>query len=675
MKTKKYKQLYMTTALFIIVTLVISPFSSFSQESGSFTSHTYGYRTYKLYVPSGYQSGIAVPLMVMMHGGTQDPDQFATGTRMNELAEENNFIVLYPDQPTSINSGKYWSWYKSEHQSRGSEEPEVIVGMTNQVKSNYTIDDSKVFIQGLSAGAAMSVVMGVTYPDVFKGIGVHSGLEYKAAEDQTSAYLAMFTTGGPDPVEQGRVAYQEMGSYATVVPTIVFHGTSDSTVIPKNGHNVLTQWATTNDLADDGSENGTIDDTADVTEQGQVSGGRSYTEYTYNSDEGNLVMKKVIVDGMGHAWSGGDSAGSYTDSSGPNATQMSWDFFMETSCLNEDTTAPTTTVSPAGGTYENSVTVTLSVNESAATYYTTDGTTPTTSSEQYTNPLQFTEDTTLKFFSVDIAENEEAVKTETYTIEHVQDTTSPVTTANPVGGTYENSVTVTLSVNESAATYYTTDGTTSTTSSEQYTSPLQFTEDTTLKFFSVDTAGNEEAVKAEIYTIEVAQDEVFKSIGSEDGYVGMYTADGLSSSISKVGDKGMFNANTYKTILSFDTSALSGKTVSGAKLRIYRKSISGDVTGIKVDIKSGTFEADTLESFDYSSGASAVNIATLAVPSSDDDFTEVDIPASALQYINTSGKTQIRLSGDTAVDFTADTLELYGGEDVGFEPQLIVIAN
>jgi poly(3-hydroxybutyrate) depolymerase len=134
--------------------------------------------------------------------------------------------------------------------------------------------------------------------------------------------------GGPNPTQQGTLAYQAMGSAKRVVPVILFHGTSDYTVYPVNGHQVISQWAQTNDLAADGSDNQNIDDTADVTTKGQVTNGRTYTEYLYRDTTGQTILSKVIVDGMGHAWSGGSTAGSYTDPKGPKASQMMWQFFI-----------------------------------------------------------------------------------------------------------------------------------------------------------------------------------------------------------------------------------------------------------------------------------------------------------------------------------------------------------
>jgi len=602
MFTRQKRASNQTITVFILVAFILSLsitlYAPEAQAAGSFTSATApDGRVYKIYVPSGYQAGTAVPLVLMLPGCTQDPDQFATGTEMNTYAEQYNFIVAYPDQPTTANPNKCWNWFEPAHQARGSGEPKSLVGVVNHIKSRYSIDSNRVYVAGLSSGGAMAVILGATYPDVFAAIGVGSGLEYKAATSMVEAFIAM-SNGGPDPVAQGNAAYNAMGSYKRVVPVIVFHGTADYTVATVNGHQVLSQWAQTNDRASDGSDNNNIDDVADETINGQVPGGRSYTRYVYkDSTTGQIVMEKYIVNSMGHAWSGGSSQGSYTDPSGPKASLLMWEFFMN---------------HPMGGGGGD-------------------------------------------------------------------DTTPPVTTASPGGGTYSGSVTVTLTVNEAATTYYTTDGSTPTTSSLVYSGPITISSSTTLKFFSVDTAGNAETVKTEVYTITPpgsGTEETFVSIAAEDGYAGALVADGYSTTVHKIGDKGMFNGDTYRTILSFDTSSLPDSAViKEAKLRIYRKSLSGTVSSIKADIVKGYFgTASTLAQADYNAAISTgqADAFTLSVPAANNGYTEVALPGSVLQYINKTGKTQFRLKGVTNIDFTSDVLEIYGGEDANYYPRLVV---
>ncbi|MFE0624703.1 PHB depolymerase family esterase [Priestia aryabhattai] len=566
-----------------------------SSAAGSFTSKTYNGRTYKLYVPSSYQGGAALPLVVMLHGCTQDPDQFAAGTQMNALAETEKFLVLYPEQPSSANSNKCWNWFDTAHQSRGSGEPALIAGMVNQIKSSYSIDADQVFVGGLSAGAAMSVIMGATYPDIFAAISVGAGLEYKAATSVTGAYTAM-SSGGPNPIQQGDLAYSAMGEHKRVVPVILFHGTADYTVAPINAHQILSQWAQTNDRASDGLDNNNIDDTADQTLPGTVSGGRSYTQYIYKDTAGKTVMEKYMIEGMGHAWPGGSTSGSYTDPKGPNATTLSWNFFKS---------HPKNSDAPNPG-----------------------------------------------------------------------DISPPVTAASPAGGTYGSSVSVTLSTNEPATTYYTLDGSTPTVNSLKYSEPISINSSKTIKFFSVDAAGNQEGVKTEVYQISGTSEKssVFSSLAAEDGFIGNLSADGMSSSIHKIGDKGMYNTDTYRTILSFDTSSLPDDAIiTDVSLKIYRKSSTGNISSLKGDIKTGVFgTSSALEQIDYQASPSISAAFQMSVPSLDNGYTTIQLPSSLLGYMNRNGKTQFRLSSSGSVDFLSDVVEIYGGDNPAYAPTLTV---
>jgi poly(hydroxyalkanoate) depolymerase family esterase len=304
----------------IAVALVL--FASVAHAAGQFLDGTSGPRNYKLYVPGGYH-GSPTPLVLMLHGCTQDPTQFSTGTQMNNVAEANGFLVLYPDQPTSIQSLKCWQWFDAANQKRGVGEPAALVAMLDQIASMYKVDTAHVYVAGISAGAAMAVVMGATYPDRFAAIGVASGVEYAATTQGVSGSASVQSSGGPDPAMQGHAAFTAMGAVARSVPVIVFHGTADMIVAPVNGDQVVAQWNTTDGLA--GAQLGASPDT---TNMGTAPGGRTYTTTTWkDARTGTTTITKVVVDGMGHAWSGGNSAGSYTDPMGPDASTMAWMFF------------------------------------------------------------------------------------------------------------------------------------------------------------------------------------------------------------------------------------------------------------------------------------------------------------------------------------------------------------
>lgn len=294
--------------------------------SGTYTSEE-GARNYKLYIPSGYH-GQSVPLYVMLHGCTQNPDDFAAGTEMNLWAESQTFLVLYPEQNSTANANLCWNWFEPAHQKRGAGEPAIIAGMTAEIMSAYNVNKNQVHVAGMSAGGAMAVIMGATYPDTYASIGVSAGLEYRAAYDLLSAVSAQ-ELGGPNPDDQGGLAYLASGSAARIVPTIVFHGANDLTVAVVNGHQVLSQWAQTNDYADDGLDNNTIQDQASEVIFAAVPDGYTYTRSIYKNSKGHVLMEKWIVDTMTHRWSGGSPNGSYTDPKGPSATAEMVRFFTD----------------------------------------------------------------------------------------------------------------------------------------------------------------------------------------------------------------------------------------------------------------------------------------------------------------------------------------------------------
>jgi poly(hydroxyalkanoate) depolymerase family esterase len=284
--------------------------------SGSFTNRA-GTRAYKLYVPSG-ADGRALPLLVMLHGCTQSADDLAAGTRMNELAESGSFFVVYPEQSANANGQRCWNWFKADDQRRDRGEPSIIAGITRQIATTQPVDLERIYVAGMSAGGAMAVIMGATFPDLYAAVGVHSGLAYGAAHDMPSAFMAM-KQGAPDPAQGKTRAAQDARAvdFTRTVPTIVFHGDRDGTVHPRNGEQVLHQWA-----GEAGAGRATV-------RQGQVSGGRAYTRSVYQGAEGRPVAERWVVHGAGHAWSGGSPRGSYTDPHGPDASAEMVRFFLE----------------------------------------------------------------------------------------------------------------------------------------------------------------------------------------------------------------------------------------------------------------------------------------------------------------------------------------------------------
>jgi poly(hydroxyalkanoate) depolymerase family esterase len=285
------------------------------RPAGRFEAFSYanaaGTRDYRLYVPAGH-TGSPLPLVVMLHGGTQDAAIFAAATGMNDLAERQAFLVAYPEQPRSANPGKYWNWFVPGHQRRDAGEPSLIAGITRQVTDRYGADATRVYVAGFSAGGAMAAVMAAIYPDLYAAVGVHSGLPYAAAGDMTSAFAVM--KQGPS-----RPARRQ----ARPLPLIVFHGDRDATVAPANAAGLI------DDVLAAASPDGRPGTPPTAVTRGQVPGGHAYTRTCYQDPAGAALAERWIIHQAGHAWSGGVPHGSYTDARGPDASAEFIRFFDE----------------------------------------------------------------------------------------------------------------------------------------------------------------------------------------------------------------------------------------------------------------------------------------------------------------------------------------------------------
>jgi len=263
-----------------------------------------GARDYRLFVPSAPR--MPAPLVVMLHGCTQTPDDFAAGTGMNALAEAQGVFVAYPAQSARANGQRCWNWFEPADQERGAGEPEIIAGITRALIGEFPIDPARVYIAGFSAGGAAAANVARAYPDLYAAVGIHSGLAAGCARDLPSALAAM-RAGAPGeamPTGLGAAA-------AVVVPTIVIHGEADAVVSPRNLDAVLAQAGAERLRAS----------------RETLSGGRAGRRTLYTDASGRVLAESVRIEGSGHAWSGGHAAGSYVDPDGPDASAMMLTFF------------------------------------------------------------------------------------------------------------------------------------------------------------------------------------------------------------------------------------------------------------------------------------------------------------------------------------------------------------
>jgi len=291
-----------------------------------------GSRDYKLWVPSGLTKDNPVPLLMLLHGCTHSAEEMAEISGMNEIANRNHFLVVYPEQSRLANLLKCWNWFDPKHQARDAGEPSILAEIVRQVCALYRVDSERVYAAGVSAGGAMAVIAAATYPDLFSALGVAAGAEFQAAQSVPEGLVVM-KQGGPDPIQQGRAAFAAMKAGLARrprkrLPVIVFHGTEDASVNPINADQIIAQWGETNAClaAELGETEFSVSEKV-VAED--VAQGHAYDRHIYADQTGRLLMEKWIVKGLGHAWSGTAKEHKYCDPKGPNASEEIWRFFRE----------------------------------------------------------------------------------------------------------------------------------------------------------------------------------------------------------------------------------------------------------------------------------------------------------------------------------------------------------
>lgn len=280
-----------------------------------------GSRRYRLYVPAAYDARRRHPLVVLLHGCTQDPADLARGTRVAEHAEREGFLALLPEQPESANPKKCWNWYDPAHQGRGAGEPALLDGMTARVARDYAVDPARVHLAGISAGAAMASLVAVAYPERFAALALHSGLAWRPAGDVMTA-LGVMAKGAGDADALGDAAFAAMGPRARPIPTLVIHGGRDAVVHPANGREGARQWAVTDARALG------VASLASRETVGEA-GGYRWTRTCHTDAAGRCLVEELVVHELGHAWSGGSPDGTFTDARGPDATAEMVRFFRD----------------------------------------------------------------------------------------------------------------------------------------------------------------------------------------------------------------------------------------------------------------------------------------------------------------------------------------------------------
>jgi len=309
-----------------------------------------GSRNFKLWAPGTLDKGHASPLVMLLHGCTHDAENMAEISGMNEIAEANQFLVVYPEQSRMANLMKCWRWFHPKHQARDAGEPSILAAVVEQVRSSRNVDSDRIYVAGVSAGGAMASILAATYPDIFAAVAIFAGVEFKAATSVSEGFAAM-KHGGPDPVRQGQLAFEAMRSGLARknrrrMPVIVFHGAADTRVNPVNADQAIAQWDKTNAyLAALQGGNGFVltERAIDGRALDNAPDGYSYRRHIYTEADGRLLMEKWLIQGLGHAWSGSPAPSRHGDPRGPNASTEIWRFFCEAGSI---TTPSSTSADP-----------------------------------------------------------------------------------------------------------------------------------------------------------------------------------------------------------------------------------------------------------------------------------------------------------------------------------------
>jgi poly(hydroxyalkanoate) depolymerase family esterase len=285
-------------------------FHSAPAAPGSLVNHL----QYGLYLPAGKPLK-HVPLVVMLHGCKQSIDEFAEGTRMNLLADRYGFAVVYPEQSKHAHAHRCWHWYDDTDRA-GRAEARSVVSLVDALVQSYGFDPERVYVAGLSAGAGLATLLALHFPDRFAAVALHSGPAFGEAHSGITAMDVMRRGTRQDPVTLVD-ALADVTSYPGM-PAIILQGESDHVVSPVNAEQLTEQFLRLNGIVD----------AQGVRKVGDVKEDRKATVITRDYTRGGRrVVRLCRVQGLGHAWSGGDDAVPFHSSKGPDASSLLWDFF------------------------------------------------------------------------------------------------------------------------------------------------------------------------------------------------------------------------------------------------------------------------------------------------------------------------------------------------------------
>jgi poly(hydroxyalkanoate) depolymerase family esterase len=277
-------------------------------------------REYLVYVPRAYGGWRRRPLLVLLHGCRQTPEDFAAATRIAALADSNGWLVLLPRQSSKANAWTCWNWF-DKATSAGRGEAAIVVAQIRAVRRAYRVHPRRIFVAGMSAGGCLAAVLGLRHPKLFAGVAAHSAVACGAASGPMAA-MQVLAHGADTAVEQiGAAARDAASRRALPVPLLVVHGGDDHVVSLRNARQLVRQYLVFNGRLDpkEMAPDELPPPDREITQQ--LSPGRTATTIEYR-DGARTLVRMVRVDGLGHAWSGGDATFPYNDPLPPDATAL-----------------------------------------------------------------------------------------------------------------------------------------------------------------------------------------------------------------------------------------------------------------------------------------------------------------------------------------------------------------